>query len=295
LKSFNEESPRELTGLRLPRALLLSALLFTLAAVTPTRAQTRDYLSASEVAAIGAPSVALTGAGIWARHSLSGRGPNWTEPPGIDRWVANALGRDLDETGFSFMHSDAASFISVTLTGAAILALDLGFPQQDKSRDVLQDQFLYISGALANSGVTNLLKGTVRRQRPMRTLHAAAADRVYSGPSPRDNESFISGHASGAFFAMTFLNKRARSAMRQELSQDDYNSWSWLSPTVTYAWATFVGMSRIRDWEHYFTDVAAGALVGWLIAELFYQFGDDLNDPNGSVGTASMFRLSISF
>jgi membrane-associated phospholipid phosphatase len=77
--------------------------------------------------------------------------------------------------------------------------------------------------------------------------------------------------------------------MRHELSPDEYDGWSWAPPTLLFSWASFVGWTRIHAYKHFFTDVAAGALTGFLVAELFYSFNDkDLfTNPSGQPSSST--------
>jgi len=72
-----------------------------------------------------------------------------------------------------------------------------------------------------------------------------------SRPSDREaNDGFPSGHAS-----FNFAFARAISA--------EYEEWG----KATYLWATAVAWSRLRRNNHSFGQVAAGAVLGWYIAD----------------------------
>jgi membrane-associated phospholipid phosphatase len=89
--------------------------------------------------------------------------------------------------------------------------------------------------------------------------------------------------------------------MRHELSTDEYNGWNWAPPALLFSWASVVGWSRIHAYRHFFTDVAAGALVGFLMAELFYSFNDfkagsnSTGQPSNSPSAKPIFQIRLTF
>ena len=85
--------------------------------------------------------------------------------------------------------------------------------------------------------------------------------------------------------------------MRQRLHDDEYKSWNWAPPLVLFGWSSYVGWTRIHSYKHYFSDVAIGALAGFLIAELFYSFGDQYSEKvaGAESPTSPIFHLSFTF
>lgn len=71
-------------------------------------------------------------------------------------------------------------------------------------------------------------------------------------PNGRDDKSFPSGHTSVSFAAAQYMQMRG--------------GWEYGVPA--YIAATLVGYSRVRADEHYWKDVAAGAVLG--IASSYY-------------------------
>ncbi len=82
--------------------------------------------------------------------------------------------------------------------------------------------------------------------------------------------------------------------MRLNWEPDEYRVGRWVSPIVSFGWASFVGLSRIHADKHYFTDVLAGAIVGTAIAELFYSLAYDRDGTNSS-RSGSGLQLSVKF
>ncbi len=103
------------------------------------------------------------------------------------------------------------------------------------------------AGVLAAGAVTGAIKLAVGRERPYETPGDADVIRPFSG-----HTSFPSGHATVAF------------ALAAGISHVTTARWV---PWVVYPAAALVGWSRLRDDEHWTSDVVAGALVGSWTAE----------------------------
>jgi membrane-associated phospholipid phosphatase len=89
---------------------------------------------------------------------------------------------------------------------------------------------------LGSLGVSLLLKQVVHEERPNHMGH----------------DSFPSDSAASAFAAASSIQVR----------------YGWEYGLPAYALATFVGVSRVEADKHHWHDVAAGALIGWGIAQL---------------------------
>ena len=72
-------------------------------------------------------------------------------------------------------------------------------------------------------------------------------------PNGLNNESFPSGHATGAFSAPMFIHKR----------------YGWKQSVIPYGLALFTGFSRVHTRMHYAHDVLAGAGVSALFTWMF--------------------------
>jgi membrane-associated phospholipid phosphatase len=252
-----------------------------------------DYLSTGEALGIGATSLAVFVGGNRVKHANSETAPRWIVPPGFDEKIVRFFGREVGPGRENFLDSDLGSGITTVGVGMILLGADLGYARGDEARFTRQDQFLFYSGALATKGVTDFFKGLVARQRPLSYLVPEVAARRVDPNLADDHYSFFSGHTSSAFYAMTYLNLRLRSLMRQEMSPDEYRGRRWLSPALCFGWATFVGISRLQAYRHYPTDVLAGALVGYLLGELFYGLGD--GGGGGQSSAPLMLRFSFTF
>ena len=82
-------------------------------------------------------------------------------------------------------------------------------------------------------------------------------------PDHSDNKSFPSGHAAIAFAAARSIDKEFR------------NESIWI-PIAGYAAATALGIERVASDRHHWHDVAAGAAIGYGVAELTWYLSDKL-------------------
>ncbi|MEO5944749.1 MAG: phosphatase PAP2 family protein [Ferruginibacter sp.] len=114
----------------------------------------------------------------------------------------------------------------------------------------------YITGAVVES----VLKALSGRQRPNYIEAVTKQNKpTFNGPfggTKRDiygkklNSSFPSGHAVVAFAAATVFAK-------------EYRDIKWV-PIVAYSAAGLIGASRLTENKHWFTDVVAGGVLGFL-------------------------------
>lgn len=182
------------------------------------------------------------------------------------------------------------SFIAPVVGGLTMALIDID--RREFSRDIP----FFIAGAVTTGGITTAVKRVIRRPRPYMQERGV----IPPGREQRDSyhiESFFSGHSSQAFFAAGFVNSRLRRHMRQEWRRDEYRSWRWTSPLVTFGWASFVGWSRMHADKHHFTDVVTGALVGYAISEAYYRLAYEPGRTSGTTiaqGTP-LFTVSVSF
>ncbi len=265
-----------------------------LALCLPATAAERDYLDAAPTLLIPVGSISCLRLGSWVSNIDSSKSSLIRGAlPGestIQRWLAGTPTARCS----NFLDSRSGSAITPTIGLALLLSADLAWPQDEALRDAGQDMLLYLSGLMATKGITDLHKGLFARPRPLQRLCPELAAQRQDVDWSYDHHSFFSGHASSSFFAATFLNLRLRHIMRQELTGAEYRDWRWLSPTLLYGWASFVGWTRIHAYKHYFSDVVVGAAAGWLIAELFYHFAPEPSG-NGTATTPMFVKLSFSF
>jgi hypothetical protein len=99
---------------------------------------------------------------------------------------------------------------------------------------------------IVNAVYTQGLKFAVRRERP----------------DGSNNKSFPSGHASNAFTAGTVIARHYRKAA-----------------IPAYGLATYIAVSRMAASKHYFSDIVAGAGLGWSIGRVVVRRNDRPPDP----------------
>ncbi|MCC9137863.1 phosphatase PAP2 family protein [Pontibacter silvestris] len=151
--------------------------------------------------------------------------------------VTNGISKLVEPLG----HVTYLAPVAGAATIGGILAKD---PKLEKAG------LLSLGSMLAGSLVTNALKSSVNRHRPMITTQ----NHFYGGPDKEWNyTSFPSGHTTVAFAVATSV-------------ATVYKDHKFVPP-VAYGVATLVGLSRIHDNAHWATDVMAGAAVGFLTAK----------------------------
>lgn len=260
-----------------------------------------DFMESGEISAVAGGTLLVFGIGEViadfdsTRPSLAG-GPLPGEES-FQRWLG---GTPTSEPG-NFLNGDFGYAITPVVAGISLIGAGAGWPRQEGNADqeVIQDMFLFTAGLAATRGITALCKGLFARPRPLLTLAPEVADRRMDYEYAYDHSSFFSGHTSSAFFACAFLNLRARSIMRSEMSADEYRRWRWAPPTLLFGWSSFVGMSRVEAYKHYLSDIVAGAVVGTLLAELFFNFAANpvqrMVILESGTGTPLLLRVGYRF
>lgn len=127
-----------------------------------------------------------------------------------------------------------------------------------KDKDLFKDAFYIAFSSGVNLGMTELLKRSIRRERPATTYPGELY--VYE---IRTDYAMPSGHTSGAFATATALSLK-------------YPEWYVIVPA--YVWASSVGLSRMHLGLHYPTDVLAGAALGAGSAFITYKINEWLWD-----------------
>ncbi len=273
-------------------------LLLVLSLVVGSSAAAADgydgYLSGGEVAAIGAGSAAILGLSEIVGKVDSDHTP-WIEGPlPGDRAALRFFGGEYHAGKTNFLDNTVGSAFTPVLGGVALTVANTAWPRDGEFKDVSQDLFIYVTGLAATKGVTSIVKGTVGRPRPHVYLYPALAKEREESSYSYDHQSFFSGHASSAFFSMAFLNKRVRETLRRE-SPESYSEYNWVSSTLCFGWATYVGWTRLHAYKHYLSDVAVGAAAGWLLAELFYSFDEVRRESVAGSAGAGGFYFSWGF
>jgi len=154
--------------------------------------------------------------------------------------------------------------VSIFITETAVpisLAIPLGmgtYSLISQDKDLFKDAFYIAFASGVNLGMTEVIKRTIRRERPATTYPGELY--VYE---IRTDYAMPSGHTSGAFATATALSLK-------------YPEWYVIVPA--YVWASSVGLSRMHLGLHYPTDVLAGAALGAGSAFLTYKVNEWLWD-----------------
>ncbi len=273
---------------------VLSIVLIAISSFLISPVNADEFLNSGEVAGIAGATMGLSYFGYTLRGMDTTRTPLIDGPLPLDIAMKDIFGGRYYKGKTNFLDNKFGSAITPVTTSALLVIANLSYSKVDKEKETLQDLFLFTSGLITTKGITDLSKGIFTRPRPYKRL-PTDEQRVSHG-FKTDRSSFISGHTSGAFFSAAYLNLRMRSIMRSEMTLQEYKDWRWAPPTILFSWASTVGFSRIHSYKHYFSDIVFGALAGYLIAELFYSFGNKYIDSYSENSESKMiFRLQYKF
>uniref|UniRef100_A0A674P5I9 Phospholipid phosphatase 1 n=1 Tax=Takifugu rubripes TaxID=31033 RepID=A0A674P5I9_TAKRU len=118
----------------------------------------------------------------------------------------------------------------------------------------------FVFGAAVSQSLTDVAKYSIGRLRPnFLAVCKPVWEHVNCGTG---GLSFFSGHASFAMYCMLFLVLYIQARLRSEWAR-------LLRPTIQFfliATAVYVGLSRVSDYKHHWSDVLAGLLLGALAA-----------------------------
>lgn len=106
----------------------------------------------------------------------------------------------------------------------------------------------YLCAFLTQTVLTDVIKTLTGRNRPNHAL----GDPLFYGMHASQNPTFPSGHASFTFMIAT-------------IAAAYFPRWRWWF----YSIASFVAIGRVTANRHFFGDVLAGALLGYLVSRLF--------------------------
>lgn len=160
-----------------------------------------------------------------------------------------------------------------------------------KNKKMQTTTLLATQSYITSAALAGLIKTISGRQRPSHyDPHHIEAEPTFHGPfykskdknGNRINTSFPSGHTTAAFSAATVY------AM-------EYKSRPWV-PILSYSAATLIGLSRVTENKHWFTDVLAGAALGYLTGRQVvnnYHRYSKLRAPNQKKNTVA-FNLQYN-
>ena len=183
------------------------------------------------------------------RHPFFARGDAWFAAASVasvalatrlDRWAEDeapenngAVARDVSRTAERLGNPVYLIPAFLLLRGADALE-----HRPDRAGSLVR----IAEGAGAAAAATGIVKIAVGRARPSQSPGDQDVIRPFSG-----NSAFPSGHAALAFGVASAIDAETRAR--------------WV-PYVVYPLAGLVGWSRVRDGEHWLSDVVAGAALG---------------------------------
>ncbi|XP_078531214.1 phospholipid phosphatase 1 isoform X1 [Lissotriton helveticus] len=150
----------------------------------------------------------------------------------------------------------------------------------------------FIFGAAASQSLTDIAKYTIGRLRPhfldvckpdWTKINCSAGyieNFVCLGDKVKVNEarlSFYSGHSSFSMYCMLFLALYLQSRMKGDWAR-------LLRPTIQFALvasSVYVGLSRVSDYKHHWSDVLTGLLQGAVMAILIVVYVSDFFKEKG--------------
>ncbi|XP_056398463.1 phospholipid phosphatase 1 isoform X2 [Hyla sarda] len=144
----------------------------------------------------------------------------------------------------------------------------------------------FIFGAAVSQSLTDIAKYTIGRLRPhfvdvckpdWTKINCSAGyieNFVCQGDLVKSSEarlSFYSGHSSFSMYCMLFLALYLQARMRGDWAR-------LLRPTVQFALVAvsiYVGLSRVSDYKHHWSDVLIGLIQGAIVAVLIVVYVSD--------------------
>jgi membrane-associated phospholipid phosphatase len=104
------------------------------------------------------------------------------------------------------------------------------------------------AGHLSSAGLRDLIYALVSRERPRITPEPGHI--AFPGVKNWDDHSFLSGHIANSMSCASFLGHRFALGAAEPLP---------------YIYSSMIGLGRMSDGRHWFSDTMAGALMGWAI------------------------------
>ena len=192
------------------------------------------------------------------------------DPPGLDLWVRDGL---MGEPITNFVLENRAEVGAVLTLGAAIWA-NLG--EEGAGRRIADDVTGIVEVWFFDKGASGLVKNIIGRQRPVLEFIDDAdltpAEEAEEEAKRTNHQSFYSGSASRQFSLMSYADAIVAGRVKSRGARVA----SFLG---FYGYAAYVGYSRIRNDDHYFTDVVAGAAAGIFIGRGFYKLHHRPGEP----------------
>ena len=175
-----------------------------------------------------------------------------------DFWQDDIRNSVTDDAASGFEEIGEFEHLAYAALGSYAISELLG-AKREKAAALMAFESLVLTGLL-----TNGLKWAGGRERPANTDNRFE----WEGPSGDGfSASFPSGHASQAFSVASVI---------AEVYDDEY---PWV-PFVIYPAAAGVGLARVNDDRHWFSDIFVGGALGYFIGRMVVEYNPFLRDNN---------------
>jgi membrane-associated phospholipid phosphatase len=180
-----------------------------------------------------------------------------------DRWFTRQL-QDEARQANRALNRGAAVFRVVGFPGGAIAGGTLYLVGMASGDRRIEDLGLHSVEAIAIGNIiTYSVKAVAGRARPYISKDNARNFKFFRGFRNDDYRAFPSGHATAAF------------AFASLISAETSHWWPdsrWIVGPIMYGAATFTGVSRIYNNQHWASDVLAGAAIGTLTGIKVFRY-----------------------
>jgi membrane-associated phospholipid phosphatase len=206
-------------------------------------------------------------------------------PTALDRAISDALYRGPTASPLLARIPDHLGAIGPAVAGAfylqdAVLQWTTGRGVTG-SRNADHELVALLEAFMTAMAINQTVKIFTGRLRPFYQLERGPS----LAPPPDTTLSFFSGHSTASFVLAAFVYRDVSDwLVSRPLSRASFGTRVVLGRVLPafgfYGVATLVGVSRIVDQAHYFSDVALGAAVGTIVGNVVYAVHfDDIGRP----------------
>ena len=196
---------------------------------------------------------ALAGAAL-VLTAVDARGDAWARRPGVQ-----------DNSGFRTLSKIGDATGTYAALGVGPASWLLGRARGDSGVAVLG--LRTTEAAMLSVVTTGAIKLLAGRSRPYASADNRPSHWDFLGGFRSDSaRSFVSGHSA--------LSAAAAVTLAAEWRRQGSAGWKTVGPPLVYALASLTAASRVRDRQHWLSDVAAGAAIGMASALVVRRWHD---------------------
>jgi membrane-associated phospholipid phosphatase len=186
--------------------------------------------------------------------TVDARGDAWARRPAIQ---SNSTLRSLSKIGDA-----TGTYVALSVGPASWL---LGRARNDSGVALLG--LRTTEAAVLSTATVGAIKLLAGRSRPYASAdHRPTHWNLLGGFRSDSTRSFVSGHSA--------LSAAAAVTLAAEWRRQGSAGWKTVGPPLVYALASLTAASRVRDRQHWLSDVAAGSAVGMASALLVRRWHD---------------------